>query len=216
VSAVAIIPVKRFTDAKRRLGGEIGGREKRRLVRAMLADVLDALGGSSEVNRVLVVSDERDIPKTDTAWERVADEDSGSHSLAALRGIAAAMRGGAESVVLLPGDCPLLDPAELDAALRRSRSGRVGIVPDRHGSGTNALVLEPPDAIEPAFGEDSRPRHERLAKEAGAVPVIERLYSLTLDVDTPSDLAALRQFLDRSPSLAPRTAAVMPQRGGGG
>ncbi len=208
----AIIPVKRFTNAKQRLGDALGGREKRRLVRAMLGDVLDAVGESSEVERVLLVTDERDIPATDTTWTRVADDKSRDHSWAAAQGAMEAMKAGAECVVMLPGDCPLLDPAELDGALRRPRPGRVGIVPDRHGSGTNALILSPPDAIEPAFGEDSRPRHERLAKEAGAVPVIERLYSLTLDVDTPSDLAALRQFLDRDPSLAPRTAKVLARR----
>ena len=41
-------------------------------------------------------------------------------------------------------------------------------MPDRHGTGTNALLLTPPDVIEPSFGDDSRARHERLAQEAGA------------------------------------------------
>ena len=205
----AVIPVKRYRDAKRRLGDTLGGREKRKLVRAMLGDVLDAVGDSSLIDVVLVVTDEADIPATDTAWTALADGDTGDHSLAASKGVSAAIDNGAEAVVLLPGDCPLLDPAELDGALQRSRPGRVGIVPDRHGTGTNALILHPPDAIQPAFGEGSRERHVGLVREAGHLAVVERLFSLTIDVDTASDLSALRQFLERDPELAPRTAAVL-------
>ena len=48
-------------------------------------------------------------------------------------------------------------------------------MPDRHGTGTNALLLTPPDVIAPSFGAGSRERHERLAREAGAdVRVAER------------------------------------------
>lgn len=206
----AIIPVKRFAEAKRRLAEAFGAGARRRLVRAMLGDVLDAVGRSSEVERVLVVTNEPRLPATETPLTRISDAPQRpSHSGAARRGIRRALRSGAEGVVLLPGDCPLLDPAELDGALRRAVPGRVGIVPDRQGTGTNALILCPPDAIMPAFGEGSRERHERLALEAGHTPAIERLFSLALDVDAPEDLAALRQFLDRDPAMAPRTAEAI-------
>ena len=65
--------------------------------------------------------------------------------------------------------------------------GLVGLVPDRHGSGTNALVLRPPDVIAFAFGRGSRDRHLAAAAAAGAA-VIEVMGDLTLDVDTPDDL----------------------------
>jgi 2-phospho-L-lactate guanylyltransferase len=206
----AIVPVKRFTGAKRRLAEALGARARRKLVHAMLGDVLDAIGESSQVERLLVVTNEPRLPATGTPLTRVPDAPKRtSHSSAARRGIQRALRARAEGVVLLPGDCPLLDPAELDGALRRALPGQVGIVPDRHGTGTNALILHPPDAIAPAFGEGSRERHEQLAREAGHTPTIERLFSLALDIDAPADLAALRQFLDRDPALAPRTAKVL-------
>lgn len=215
MAATAIFPVKRFTIAKERLGQASGKRAKRKLVRAMLGDALDSVGRSPEVDRVLVVTQEGDIPATETDWERIADDETGSsHSGAAQIGIREAIEAGAQTVVLLPGDCPLLDAAELTAALRRSRPGRVGIVPDRHGTGTNALVLSPPGAIEPAFGPGSRERHRLLAEEAGMQPAIERLFSLALDIDTPADLVALRQTLERDPRSAPRTAAVLKAMGG--
>ena len=79
--------------------------------------------------------------------------------------------------------------AEVDALLDRHAGPCVVVVPDRHGTGTNALLLEPPDAIRPAFGPGSRERHLGLA--AGAV--VDEVPGLLLDVDTPEDLAALHE-----------------------
>ena len=62
------------------------------------------------------------------------------------------------------------------------------VVPDRHGSGTNALLLAPPRAIRPAFGPGSRARHETLAREAGAACAVDEVPALLLDVDTLEDL----------------------------
>ena len=84
------------------------------------------------------------------------------------------------------------------------------IVPDRHGAGTNALLIAPPDALEPAFGPGSFARHAALAHAAGARVRVGRLPSLELDVDTPGDLAALRAALwPRAPAAPPRTRALL-------
>ena len=72
----------------------------------------------------------------------------------------------------------------------------VAIVPDRHGEGTNALVLTPPTAIRPAFGEGSRARHVAAAREAGIPFAVEELASLALDLDTPADLVALTREIE--------------------
>ena len=73
----------------------------------------------------------------------------------------------------------------------------VAIVPDRHGTGTNALALAPPDAIEPSFGEGSCARHVAAAREAGVPFGVEELPSLALDLDTPADVVALTMALER-------------------
>jgi 2-phospho-L-lactate guanylyltransferase len=91
----------------------------------------------------------------------------------------------------------------------RTSAREVVIVPDRHGSGTNGLLLSPPDAICPSFGADSRARHERLASEAGVSWRIERPSSLLLDIDTGEDLAVLRERLAGERVRAPRTRAVL-------
>lgn len=207
----AIIPVKRFASAKERLAGTLPGPARKALCRAMLGDVLEAIGESSEVERILIVTKEWDLPVVDVSWTGVPDLRRSTHSAAASRGVERAIADRAECVALLPGDCPLLDPAELDGALRRARPGRVAVIPDRHGRGTNGLILSPPDAIEPAFGEGSRERHEKLARGFGHTLAVERLYSLSLDLDTYEDLTVLRQALDRNPELAPRTAETLAE-----
>jgi 2-phospho-L-lactate guanylyltransferase len=109
----------------------------------------------------------------------------------------------------LPGDCPLLDPRELDSLLSATGERHVAVVPDRHGTGTNALVLSPPDAIRPAFGEGSRERHVAAAREAGIPFFVEEVDSLALDLDTPADVIALTRELDSRGGRATRTAKAL-------
>jgi len=198
----AILPVKRFDAAKQRLGSALSASARRALVRAMVHDVLDALDRVRGIRRIVVVTAEEPVRALAAARGDVVVDDpaQAGQSEAATLGIAAAQRRGAERVLLVPGDCPALWPQEVDGMLRRhdERPGVV-VVPDRHGTGTNGLLLAPPDAIAPAFGEGSRRRHLREALDSGITPAVEPLVSLGLDVDTPGDLEALEVALERVP-----------------
>jgi 2-phospho-L-lactate guanylyltransferase len=217
VKATAIIPVKRFGHAKQRLLEELDRPGRAALVKAMLSDVLVATSEAQQVERLVIVSGEgraerialRHAQRTKTPLEVMRDPDDAGHRQAATLGIVRAKALGAECVALLPGDCPLLDPDELDGALERMRPGRIAVVPDRHGSGTNALLLSPPDAIGPAFGEGSRERHVDRGRAAGHEVAVEELPSLALDLDTPDDLEALASALADAPARAPATAAEL-------
>lgn len=211
MKATAILPVKRFAAAKGRLATGIDEARRETLVAAMLEDVLEAIGAARMVERVVVVSDEplaAELARGAGA-EIVADPPEEGHSEAALAGIAHAAELGARCAILLPGDCPLLDPRELDRLLTGVPERYAAIVPDRHGSGTNALVLTPPDAIRPAFGEGSRARHVDAAREAGIPFAVEELPSLALDLDTPADLVALTRELAAKRGRARRTAKAL-------
>jgi|1186.fasta_scaffold09833_3 2-phospho-L-lactate guanylyltransferase len=215
--ATAIVPVKRFADAKRRLGDAVAGRRRGDLLEGMLADVLAALGRAEHVERIIVVTGDRraervalaQAQRTATPLEVLRDPVDHGHSEAATLGIVRALATRATCVTLLPGDCPLLDSNELDAALTRAGEGRVAVIPDRHGTGTNGLVMAPPDAIGPAFGPGSRERHLQIAAVRGLEGAVEEVRSLALDLDTPEDLAELRVLLEGDPQRAPMTAAAL-------
>ncbi|HEU4979399.1 MAG TPA: 2-phospho-L-lactate guanylyltransferase [Solirubrobacteraceae bacterium] len=212
MSTVAVLPVKRFAGAKQRLGEHLGPGSRRRLAEAMLSDVLIALRRSQRVDEVVVVTGE----PTAEALARghgaavVRDPDDAGHSQAALLGVAWALERGATRALLVPGDCPALLPAELDALLAPGPARReVVVVPDRHGTGTNALVLSPPDAIRPSFGPGSRARHESLAHAAQVECRVAEPFSLALDVDTAEDLEALAQALGERTGGAANTRGLL-------
>jgi 2-phospho-L-lactate/phosphoenolpyruvate guanylyltransferase len=208
--ATAVVPVKRFAAAKSRLAPGIEEARKPDLVAAMVADVLEAIGAARLVERTIVVSQEPRAAELAAAAgaDLLSDFDDASHSAAALAGIAAAEAAGADCVALLPGDCPLLDPRELDKMLTGVPARYVAVIPDRHGSGTNALVLAPPSAIEPSFGEGSRARHVAAARAAGIAYGVEELPSLGLDLDTPPDIVALTMRVELGGG-AKRTAKAL-------
>lgn len=211
MKATAVLPVKRLYAAKQRLAAGLGGEQRRTLAEAMVGDVLEAIGEARTVERTIVVSGDPVAQELAAAAgaEVVPDPEDAGHSEAALAGIARAQVEGAECVVLLPGDCPLLDPRELDRLLTGVPERYVGIVPDRHGSGTNALVLSPPDAIVPAFGEGSRERHVAAARDASVPFEVEEVASLGLDLDTPADVIALTRQLEAGAGRARRTARAL-------
>jgi 2-phospho-L-lactate/phosphoenolpyruvate guanylyltransferase len=208
--ATAVVPVKRFAVAKSRLAAGVDAARKPELVAAMVADVLEAIGRARTIDRTIVVSQEPaavDLAAAAGA-ELISDFDDASHSAAALAGARASMASGARCVALLPGDCPLLDPRELDKMLTGVPDPYVAVIPDRHGTGTNALVLAPPDAIEPSFGEGSKERHVAAARAAGIPFGVEDLPSLGLDLDTPADIVALTMRVERDGG-AKRTAKAL-------
>jgi 2-phospho-L-lactate guanylyltransferase len=175
----------------------------------MASDVLDALRSSMQLAAVAVVTNEPAVAALAQArGARVLeDADESGQSAAALIGIRHALAGGYERVLLVPGDCPALDQQALSALLGRAVSPpAVTIVSDRAGSGTNALLLAPADAIEPAFGPGSFVRHRERAHAAGAAWHEEPLAGLLLDIDTPEDLEALR-----SANAGPATRAVLAE-----
>ena len=215
----AILPVKRFAAAKQRLGASVADELRLALARAMVADVMHALAQTEAIERTIVVTGESAVAAGagDAGAIVVADDADEGQSAAAALGIARALAEGVERALCVPGDCPALDPVELALLLAAApdedrHEPTVVIVPDRHGTGTNGLLLSPPDAIAPSFGPDSCARHRALALAAGIVPCIRRPRSLLLDIDTSADLDALRERLAHIGPRAQRTREVLARR----
>ena len=207
----AILPVKSFGRAKLRLDAAVGQPERGQLAAAMLSDVLGALRAVDGLSELIVVTAEPRAAEAGRAAGAhvVADPVEAGQSDAAARGVRAAVARGAERVLLVPGDCPALDAKQVERLLGGFPGAGLVIVPDRHGSGTNALLIAPPDAIEPSFGPGSFARHARRGAAAGIAVRVALAASLELDVDTPGDLAALRRTLAALPGAAPHTRALL-------
>jgi 2-phospho-L-lactate/phosphoenolpyruvate guanylyltransferase len=211
MSTIAILPVKRFGAAKQRLAAALGTGSRQALAHAMFSDVLRSLRRVPGLDMIVVVTADpaAAAASLDKRVRVLHDTEQAGQSAAALIGIRHALARGFGRALLVPGDTPLLDPGEVGDLLARTPG--VSIVPDRHGTGTNALVLTPPDAIEPSFGPGSRDRHVAAAEAAGVRYAVDEVPTLMLDVDTGADLAVLAATLDQRRGEAPATQGALAQ-----
>src|SRR4051794_35446848 len=144
VRTAAILPVKSFGAAKQRLGSLLGAGSRHALAQAMFQDVLASLRKVEAIERIVIVASEPSVEfAADEQIVLIEDELQDGQSPAALTGIRWAVASGFDRVLLVPGDTPLLAPVEVDALLADAPE-EVVIIPDRHGTGTNGLLLRPP------------------------------------------------------------------------
>ena len=130
-------------------------------------------------------------PATDdpppSSCSRVETEPESQLNAALTQAARYAVARGATKVLILPTDMPNLTAEDVRAmASPRGRGPQIIIAPSRDG-GTNALMLQPGQAIPFAFGRDSFRRHQRLAVEAGIPVRVVESASLLFDVDLPED-----------------------------
>ena len=212
---IAILPVKTFDAAKQRLGDELAAGARQALAQAMFADVLASLRHVDGLASIVVVTSDRIAESTALSHRvmTIRDQAQAGQSPAAMTGLGFALAKGFERALLVPADTPLLDPQELDELLvdAEQRELAAVVVPDRHGTGTNALLLAPPNAIEPSFGPGSLERHLAAARAAAIPHASATPSSLTLDVDTPEDLSELSSRLGMRHGRAQMTRGALAQ-----
>lgn len=209
---LAILPVKTFAESKERLTPELNPGPRRALVEAMFADVLVALRRSAVDEVLVVTADDRAQQIAAGQGAGVLEAPDHGHNSAAALGIGAALEASADRALLVPGDCPLLAAAHLDELISRRAGARSAlIVPDRHGIGTNALLLSPPASVAPAFGPGSFARHAANAASAGVEHEVVHVPSLALDIDVPEDLALLQETLAATHGGAANTRGMLRQ-----
>jgi 2-phospho-L-lactate guanylyltransferase len=182
------VPVRALEGAKSRLGAVLDAEERRDLVEAMLVRTVEAALATPGVVEVVVVSPDPEVLALARATGARPLPQRSRGLNPALQEARAVAAGG--RLLILPGDLPTVTPADLSAVLAagdEAGSPSVILAPDRHHRGTNALLLDPPDAIDPAFGGDSRAGHAWLAESAD-IRFVELAGILELDLDTPDDL----------------------------
>ena len=192
---VALVPVRSLGGAKTRLGEPLDAEERTELVRAMLRRTVQEARAAAGLDTVMVVSLDRDLLEEARALgasSYLQEQDGLNQGLEEAR---RAIDIGAAALLVLPVDLPGVSASALDTLVNAAEEARRGapdrpavvLVPDRHGTGTNALLLVPPGAIPFRFGEGSRAAHATAARAAGA-SYVELDGPLDFDVDTPADL----------------------------
>jgi len=188
---VAIVPVGALTGAKSRLGAVLDAEERLDLTLRLARTTISSVVATPGIAETLVVTPDDTIRELAAQLgARPIRQREGGLNRGIDIGREDAIAGGASAVLILPIDLPDVSPEAIAAVLATLVTRRrplVAIVPDRHGRGTNALLLAPPDAIDTCFGGDSRAAHAAAAQAAGA-ELIELGGPLSLDLDTPDDL----------------------------
>lgn len=200
---VAIVPVGTLDGAKSRLGAVLDAEERLELTKLLARRTIGAAIATPGVTETIVVTPDdavRDLA-SDLGARALRQRDGGLN-----RGIDAARdeatASGADAIVILPIDLPDITTAAIEAVLAPLADPDrplVAIVADRHGRGTNALLIAPPDAIDVCFGGDSRRAHVAAAHAAGA-RLVELDGPLALDLDTPDDLLLAEASLRAEPA----------------
>ena len=193
----AIVPVKPLRRGKSRLAGVLSEDERAELNRSLLQNTLKTYAELREVEEVLVISrDPQALAIARHYGARTVREDGQPELNTALkRATVIAQVYATRGVLVLPADLPLVTREDVLTLIERvGEQPTVVIAPDRHGTGTNALLISPPGLIEYDFGENSFERHCRQAREAGARLEIVNLPALGLDLDLPEDLELVRKF----------------------
>jgi 2-phospho-L-lactate guanylyltransferase len=199
---VAIVPVGTLAGSKSRLGAVLDAEEREELALRLATTTIRAVLEATRIGETIVITPDdtvRDLAASLGA--RPIRQRAGGLNRGIDLARDEAVAAGASAILIVPIDLPDVTPAAIDAvaaALDDPRRPLVAIVADRHGRGTNALLIAPPDAIGPCFGGDSHAAHVAAAASAGAA-LIELDGPLTIDLDTPDDLLLAEASL-RAPS----------------
>lgn len=208
MSIWAIVPVKPLKRSKSRLAPVLSIEDRQAFSKQLLAHTLDVLGKVSEIKKVLVVSRDPSVLRVAREHNAHTVTESGAPELneALARATDFATTFGADSVLVVPTDLPLLSVSDVQVLIAsvNSMGESVVLAPDRHETGTNAIFLRPPRVVPFVFGPNSFAHYLSLVRDRGVEVHICRTQGFMLDVDTPEDLE-----LYRKGSFSPKQHSVI-------
>ena len=192
-----LIPVKNLKFANERLSSVLSQEERTVLAYAMLKDVFSSVAKSSLADKVAVVTlDRKAMLMADECGFVIIDEkEQKSESSSVDYALKICKDLGAESVLVIPGDAPLITEDDIDFLLNKVKDHpHVILVPSGDKLGTNAILRKPPDVLESMFGHDSFKKHIDQADEKNVSYEIYEVKNLALDIDEPGDIDALKKL----------------------
>ena len=193
----AVVPVKERGLAKERLAPVLPPQMRQAFALAMLEDVLSALTATPGIPGILVVTVDPEASHLAARYgarlvETGARNGHTGAVAAAARLLAAEGRAG---MLALPGDIPLVTPAELAELLAaHPPAPSFTIAPSHDERGSNAIACSPPNAVPLRFGENSFYPHLRAAEAQGIRPNVLHLPGIALDIDNPEDVVSFMRI----------------------
>lgn len=195
----AVIPVKPFASAKRRLAPILNRFERAKLAGLMLEDVIGAVRAADSLRGFFVVTSHQDVARLAQAAGGQAIVEAGEYGLP--QAVATAQRALAPiaaGLMVIPSDIPHLPSATIDAVNANTPERGIALVPATSDGGTNLLAMRPCDLIPPLFGPRSFDRHRLTAMHAGLAVHIHHCPMAGHDLDRPQDLPAFLSMNTRS------------------
>lgn len=192
-----LLPVKDLKNAKKRLANVLTSEQRFGLAQAMFADTIRTIQRVRNAEKIFVITNYQ--PALDVAekngWGILREDRQISESHAADYASRVCEERGVTGLLRVPLDLPLAQAGDIDELLA-TECGVPGlvIVPSRDGTGTNAILRNPPALFPSHFGDGSFAKHVSEAKRAGAKVFIRRNPRLEMDVDDESDLRALLEL----------------------
>lgn len=206
-----ILPCKDFLRAKSRLAGVLASHERRNLMQAMVEDVLQIVSRHPSIDEVVLVSDDPSAELL-AAKYGVRHLDEASLKASGLNGVVTATcllleQESDASILVLHGDVPALENADIDAVITAVMEDHVELVlvPDRTRNGTNGLMYTSGTQLTFCYGDNSFSQHQTQA----SAPKVLDLPGLSLDIDDPQDLYELLGYLQEHPQAAPHTRKLL-------
>ena len=184
VSEAAIVPIRGFRNAKRRLDPILDPAQRESLARDLAIGVLSALAATP----TFVVTDDDDVAQiAQGLGAAVVDDRERSLDLAVEAGVEMARAEGFDRLLIAHADLPF--PESLGGLGSDIEPNDVLLVPDRHHDGTNVIVLAADVPFRFAYGPASFSRHLAEARRLGCRAVVVEDSPLGWDIDVPDDLA---------------------------
>ncbi|WP_407412783.1 2-phospho-L-lactate guanylyltransferase [Methanobrevibacter sp.] len=184
----AIIPVTQFKNAKTRLSPFLTEEERKKLLKAMLHDVIDTL--KKYVDKIIIISrDEEVLNYAKSLNVNTIVEDENSNLNKALTQAMKYCKGKSRKIMIVPSDIPLIGKTNVKMLIDASKSLDFIIVPAK-GGGTNMIIMKPM-AIRTKYEGLSYKEHVKIAERKKLNPQVHDSFFMALDVNTTEDLGEI-------------------------
>ena len=201
MQTAVIIPLRSLHDGKRRLSGVLSPEERTMLVQRLFARTYQALRSVSRIEQVWVVSPDPELLAWTARFDALPIVQPGEGLNAGLeyaRRVVLARREARSLLVMLP-DLPLITTADVAAIVELAADDTVVLAPDRHGRGTNALLVPAAHTLPFCFGVDSLRQHQAAAEALRLTIQMYRAPGTAFDLDIAEEVWLMEDLAGPAP-----------------